>query len=66
MSTGKDRAWRAKRSSSRRLNGSGCRFARGADQLIELRILGEFDESQRIASRLGDYPIRDLTIAAKP
>ena len=27
VSTGKDRAWRAKRSSSRRLSGSGCRFA---------------------------------------
>jgi hypothetical protein len=38
----------------------------GADQLIGVRILGEFDESQRVASRLSNYPIRDLTIAAKP
>ena len=39
---------------------------RGTDQLTGMRVLGEFDERQRVAPRFGDDPVCHLTIAAEP
>jgi hypothetical protein len=37
-----------------------------SDQLVGVRVFGEFEECQRVPPGLGNDPVRDLTIAAEP